>query len=237
MPTSVVISAVIGFIIVFATNISMAIFVGLFFALVMWAITGFKFNKSEDNSDQLNNILNPFSKKISPHDVGIGLAVMLDTSCPVSSISQEEKNLLQDMGLSVAQYHQEIIALCASAQECAVMSSKISKEIKEEILDSYREAWENVKNANARGAATHRLFQKRRLAYLSAFNEDLSAFNEGGRDQVGTRIAFAFCDAITEYVFDTSKNGFGYMLSVIRADSSFMTHVELSRVAIEKQVC
>lgn len=237
MPTSVVIAAMIGFVIGFTTNILMAISMGLFFSLVMWAITGFKFNKSENNSDQFNNILNPFPKKISPHDVGVGLAVMLDTSCPVSSISKEEENLLQEMGLSVAQYHQEIIALCASAQECAVMNSRISKEIKEEILDSYREAWENVKNANARGAATHRLFQKRRLAYLSAFSEDLSAFNEDGRDQVGTRITFTFCNAITEYVFDASKNGFGYMLSVIRADSSFMTHVELSRVAIEKQVC
>jgi hypothetical protein len=232
MPMSVFIAAAIGFFIGLSTNFGMAMFTSLFFALVMWAITGFKFSKGEINKNEATLELSVrYTSKISAHDIGVGLAVILDTSCSERSISKEERDLLQKIGLSIAQYNQEIIALCAAAQECAVANSNLSIELKEKILCGYQEAWENVKNASAKGSAAYHLFHKRRGSYLAAFEED-------GERQMGTiasRISFTFSDALTEYIFDSSKNGFAFMLSAIRADSSFYAHVDEGKKALETQ--
>lgn len=241
MPTSVFIAGIIGFVIGATTNITGAILCGLFFALIMWSLTGFKINKKTSTSQNdhepaptSQKIAHSSSSNISPREFGIGLALSLDTSCSNSQISSTELSLLQQANISLDKYHQELIALCASAQEVAISAAIKNSDTRQSVLDGYREAWNNVRNSGPAGSALYQLFSQRRPTYSAAHFEDDKIRRDGNQGLVSSRLCLAFTDSIDSTADSPEKSGILFMLATISANACFSAHLVGTTDAIKR---
>lgn len=241
MPNSVFIAGIIGFVVGVATNLMMAIFCGLFFALIMWSITGFRIDRKNSDNKNIRKPAppsqpesDPLNSNISPRELGVGLAISLDTSCNQSLISSVEQDLLQQVNVPLSKYHQELLVLCASAQECAILNVIKNENTRRSVLDGYREAWNNVSSSGSTGSALYRLFSQRRAIYIAAYFEDKKIVRNKNEVLASSRLSLAFIDSIDSTGENPSKSGILFMLAAISADAYFGAHFEGSVDAIKR---
>lgn len=241
MPTSVLIAGIVGFAVGAATNFTVAIFCGLFFALVMWSISGFQINKkistnktNHEPTSTSQKTVNSSSSNLLPRELGIGLALSLDTSCSKSLISPTELTLLKQANISPNKYHQELLVLCASAQECAILITINNSDIRQSVLDGYREVWNNLHNSGPAGSALYQLFSQRQPIYSSAHFEDNEIRRDENQSSVSSRLCLAFANSIDSTVDNPERSGILFMLATISANACFSAHFEGTTDAIKK---
>src|SRR2546426_1473916 len=204
MPTSVIVAAIVGFVLGAITNFTVGLICGAMFGLVAWSLTGFRIGNAAPTAHanpqttvgspemaQARGLKAPNLSSLSPQDVGRGLAISLDTSCKPEDISAKERELLRDANVPIERYHQELLLLAGFAQDYAIFTLLGHSEVGKQVLAGYREAWQNVAKASPAGAALFQLFAKRCPEYAKAAREDEETAKLGATAFI-SRIALIF---------------------------------------------
>lgn len=241
MPTSVLIAGMIGFLIGSSTNIAMGLFVGAFLALIMWAITGFQLNsKTASSGDQVVKEVQKSKTNfggsppvISPHELGIAIAVSLDHSCARSSISKAEQALLHQVGISLDQYHRELLVLCASAHELAISTLVRNTNTKRELLEGYHDAWRRLGTSGPSGLFLHQLYLKRRTEYNAAACEDADIPKKMSSVSI-SRLTLEFAGALSELIGGSESSEIPFTLATIAVAPCFDAHFTGAEAVLKK---
>jgi len=240
MPNSVFIAGAIGFVIGATMNIVAALLFAVFFALIMWSLTGFHFVKSKESAKVPNAVPStPKTPKTSdvsdiqftPHELGVCLAIRLDTSCPQSIISPTERSLLIDGNISIEEYHRELLVLSATAQEHAVKDLLGNSDIGQQIMAGYQDAWSNVAKSGTDGAFLYELYMRRRSAFQAAVESD--------RDpkDISTikRLPMIFAESLCSQTKSPEKSGIASMLAMLTAQAYYDAHYQGAEDALKSQ--
>lgn len=240
MPNSVFIAGAIGFVIGATTNIVAALFCGVFFAFIMWSLTGFRFVKSTESAktpkaapstSRTSELSNASEIQFAPHELGVCLAIRLDTSCPMSKISPTERSLLMDSNISIEEYHRELLVLSASAQEHAVKDLLGNSDIGQQVMAGYQEAWNNFAKSGTNGAFLYDLYMRRRSAYQAAVKSDRDP------QDISTikRLPLIFAESISSRTKSPEKSGTASMLAMLTAQAYYDAHYQGAEDALKSQ--
>lgn len=239
MPTSVVIAAIIGFVLGSITNITLGLICGGVFGLIAWALTGFRIGNTPSTSQVESRPTSaaspavvltnsqpetPDLSSLSPQDIGRGLAISLDTSCKLDDVSDKERELLRDANVAIERYHQECLLLAGFAQDYTIFTLIGHSEIGKQVLAGYREAWQNVAKVSPAGADLFQLFIKRCPEYAKAARENEEAAKEGAKSI--SRIALIFSGYIEPETGTPAQKGMAGMLAMAYADEYYFSHFE-----------
>lgn len=246
MLKSVIIAGIIGFVLGAITNLMAGLIVGGMFALIMWALTGFRTRTSEsapaaeqgppENATTVKSAKTPDISSLSPRDIGRALAISLDTSCSLDSISEAERSLAQEARIPIERYHLELLVLCGFAQDYAIFSFSGQSDVGIEVLAGYREAWSNVGESSPEGAALFDLFVKRCPEYAKAALE----YEETSREGLVAidRLSLVFEGNIQSPNSTSAEAGSAAMLAMKHAYIDYLAHrgwtVEVLREALHK---
>lgn len=229
MLISVIIAGIVGFVLGATTNLTLGLICGGIFALIMWSFTGFRIEKSAPAPAQSAlETTNPDSPKppdissLSPRDIGRGLAISLDTSCRLDSISDNERSLAQAAKIPLENYYSELLVLSGFAQDYAIFSHIGHSDIGKEILEGYREAWQNVAKSGAAGASLFQLFVKRCPEYAKAAREDEETFKESL--QSISRLSLVFGGNIEAPNSTPAEAGSAAILAMAYAHTYYFAH-------------
>ena len=145
------------------------------FALIMWALTGFRIESPAPAAAEATVEAAAVPETPSPRDIGRSLATILDTSCRLDGFSDSERSLAQAAKIPIESYYREVLVLSAFAQDYAIFRLIGHSEGGQQVLAGYREAWQNVADSGAAGAALFQLFVKHSPEYAKAAREDEDA--------------------------------------------------------------
>lgn len=241
MPNSVFIAATIGLVIGAITNVTAALLCAVSFAITMWALTGFRTSKSsqtlkeykaESSSSKRSTPPDESKIQLTPHELGVGLAIRLDTSCPKSNISPTERSLLVEGNISLEQYHREVLVLCASAQEHAIKVSLRNSAVGQQVLAGYQEAWNNVAKSGTVGASLYSLYIRRRSAYEAAAKSD----REPNNVDTIKRLPLIFAESLSSLIKHPEKSGIAPTLAMLTAQAYYDAHYQGIEQAFKSQM-
>lgn len=245
MPTSVIIAGIVGFVLGAITNLAAGLMLGGMFALIMWAMTGFRMRTSEsapaavqappESVTTLKRAKTPDISSLSPRDIGRALAISLNTSCTLDSISEAERSLAQAARIPIERYCLELLVLGGFAQYYAIFSFSRQSDVGKEVLAGYKEAWSNVEKSSPEGAALFELFVKRCPEYAKAAREDEETSREGLSI---SRLSLVFGGNIQSPNSTSAEAGSAAMLAMTHAYLDYLAHrewtVEVLREALHK---
>jgi len=233
MPKSAIVAGMIGFFIGAITNMTFALITGGGFFLIMWALTGFKFEgstQSTANASLLekvpeNKIKDSFDiSSLSPYQIGGLICNVLGSSCKIDHISTSENELLSALSISKRKYFDELLVLSAFSQDHTIFRLLGNSEVGIKTLAGYRDAWDNIGKSGPDGLNLYELFIARCPSYAVAVKEDEDAVRQGHLSLRGLK--FSFADAIQPEESTSGQIGNGILLASISAEAHYISHRE-----------
>jgi hypothetical protein len=168
---------------------------------------------------------------MSPGDIGRGLAISLDTSCRLDSISDSARSLAQEAKIPIENYYRELLVLSGFAQDYAIFRLVGHSEVGKQVHSGYREAWQNVAKSGEAGAALFQLFMKRCPEYAKAVREDEEALKDGVKSP--SRLTLIFGGNIQSPNGTPAEAGTAQVLAMAQAQAYYFAHFQGAAEALK----
>ena len=206
-------------------SVAVGVIFGLVMAGMVWGAFFWRPGKSATKSGLVHTEAREPSPatqdiaSVSPRQVGQVLAMSLDSSCDMQTLSAQVRQFVTAAGVPLGRYHEELVLLAAFAQDYAISTLLRNDPRQVEVLRGYREVWADLGSKNQAGAVLYQKF----LAQCPKYAEAVAKTEPGSISS----IALAFGEFL-------GRNDAGaQMVALALADGIYLSHIEGTALALQ----